>query len=266
MALDHLIKIPREHFGIVRPEDWTEIRPEWILQLHGCGPSVLDHLRLYLAARGLTLRDDQTPNYWMRNADDSLIGGRIASTDRKRVEAFTILVDTAEKYPFTFQGYAEGGKPIIVPTEFKSLGPTHGDYSISGLEGDAHVERKSMNDAHGTFLSHGERRERWIRTMEFLAGIPCSAIVVECSIGVLINNVEVRGTKTKATLQKTLHRQILAWANDYRIPFHFCDGSDKNRRLSEATTLSILRRRWLEVHGLKKRTKLADDLDIISTL
>lgn len=264
MALDHLIGKARDHFGIKEPEEWQRIRPEWILAVDGCGQATLDHIRIYLAARGLTLRDDRTPWYWQEHLESAKIGGELASGDRARVEAFTILVDTQEKQPFTFQGFKEEGQPIIVPTEFKSLGPSHGDYSISGLEGDAHVERKSMNDAHGTFLSHGDRGDRWINTMAYLASIPCSAIVVECSLGALLSGVEPHGKRSKTTIQKTLHRQILAWEQDYRIPFVFCD----TRRLAEATTLAILRRRWLKVNGLKKDRKreIQDSLAIIESL
>lgn len=264
MALDHLIEKARNQFGIVKAEQWCNVRPEWILQVDGCGQATLDHIRLYLAARGLTLRDDRTPWYWQQYLESAKIGGRMADADLARVEAFTILIDTQEKQPFTFQGFQDADKPIIIPTVFRSLGASHGDYSVSGMEGDAHIERKSMEDAHGTFLSHGERRERWEQTLMFLAGIGCSAIVVECSLGRLLDCVEPRGTRSKATLRKTLHRQILAWEQDYRVPFVFCD----TRRLAEATTLAILKRRWQKVNGLKKTRKdvVQENLSIIDSL
>jgi hypothetical protein len=264
MALDHLIEKARDQFGIMNPEDWCSVRPEWILQVDGCGQATLDHIRLYLAARGLTLRDDQTPWHWQEALESAKIGGQLAKSDRARVEAFTILIDTQEKQPFTFQGFIDAGAPTIIPTRFQSLGPSHGDYSISGLEGEAHVERKSTEDALGTFLSHAERRQRWENTLAFLAGIPCAAVVVECSLGKLLDSAEPRGTRTKATLRKTLHRQILAWEQDYRVPFIFCD----TRRLAEATTLAILKRRWQKVNGLKKTRKdvVKENLSIIDSL
>jgi hypothetical protein len=251
MALDHLIEKARAQFSITDVEQWCNVRPEWILQVDGCGQATLDHIRLYLAARGLTLRDDRTPWHWQEHLESAKIGAKMAERDLARVEAFTILIDTQEKHPFTFQGFLDGDKPIIVPSRFQSLGASHGDYSVAGLEGDAHVERKSQEDAHGTFLSHGDRRDRWERTLEFMAGIPCAAIVIECSLGTLLNTVEVRGGRNERTLRRTLHRQILAWEQDYRIPFVFCD----NRGLAEATTLAILKRRWQKVNGLKKNRK-----------
>lgn len=265
MALDHLIEKARQQFKIVEVEDWCHVRPEWILQVDGCGQATLDHIRLYLAARGLTLRDDQTPWYWQAHLESARMGGQISDGDLARVETFTILIDTQEKHPFTFQGFKDGETPIIIPSRFQSLGPSHGDYSIVGYEGDAHVERKSPEDAHGTFLSHGERRDRWERTLEFLASIPCAAIVVECSLGQLISTVQPRGTRSEATLRKTLHRQILAWEQDYRVPFIFCD----NRRLAESTTLHVLKRRWQKVNGFKKKTRtdvVKENLSIIESL
>lgn len=242
MALDHQIKLAAEHFGVKSPEDWQRIRPDWIRQIHGCGPATVDHLRIYLAARGLTLANDQTPLYWQEHLSAVRIGGQVSESDRAVTVPFTVLIDTQEKQPFTFQGIrgdsSENRRPLIVPTEYRSLGPTHGDYSLDGFERLCHIERKSMADAHGTFLSHGERRQRWESTLAFLAEIPTAAVVVECTLGMLIANVEPRGRRSKATLAKTIHRQVLAWQEDLRIPFYFCD----NRRLAEQTTFAILRR------------------------
>lgn len=260
MALDHLIGKARDHFGIKQPEDWQEIRPEWILQIDGCGPSTLDHIRLYLAGRGLTLKDDQTPNYWNLHLASCKIGGQLAESDTATTSPFTILIDSQEKHPFTFEGMLENGRPLITPIEFKSLGPSHGDYSIKGMERDVHVERKSLQDALGTFLSSGERRDRWLATLAFLAEIPCAGIVVECSMGAMIEAIEPRGKRGKATLQKTLHRQVLAWAEDYRVPFHFCD----NRRLAEVTTRALLARRWKKVNGHSQQ--VAESRRILATL
>lgn len=242
MALEHQIGIAREHFGIRTPEDWCGVRPEWITQLHGCGPATVDHLRIYLAARGLTLRDDGTPAYWQQHLASARIGGQLSDTDDAIVLPFTVLIDTAEKKPYIFQGVRgdakEKRRTLIVPIEYRSLGPTHGDYSIDGYERMCHVERKSMADAQGTFLSHGERRDRWQNTLAFLAEIPTAAVVIECTFGQMIANVESRGRRSKGILAKTLHRQVLAWQEDYRIPFYFCD----DRRFAEVTTLAILRR------------------------
>jgi hypothetical protein len=254
MALDHLIAIAREHFQIEQIEEWCYIRPEWILQLEGCGPATLDHIRLYLAARGLTLKGDQSPAYWQQHLESAKIGGQMAGKDVATVEPYTIIIDTKEQQPFTFQGFMESGSPVIIQTTFRDLGPSHGDYSIDGLEGVAHIERKGVSDAQSTFLASGERRDRWIATLEFLAGIECSAVVIEGSFAVVLETLESRGARSRDTLKKTLHRQVLAWQQDYRVPFIWCD----NRRLAEATSRTILRRHWMQATGLKKTRQEVD--------
>lgn len=250
--LDHQIKLARDALGVQIPEDWTRISPEQVRAVHGCGPSTLDHLRLYLAARGLTLLNDATPGYWQEVLGSVRIGGQVSNTDRSVVLPFTILVDTAEQQPFAFQGFfsdAESNfRPLLVRTELKHLGATHGDYSIRGMEGQAHIERKGLGDAIGTFLSHGDRRERWLATLGFLSGIDCAAVVVEASLGKVITSIESRGARPKQVLQKTFHCQVLAWEQDFRVPFIFCD----TRRLAELTTLEILKRYYRHETDSKK--------------
>lgn len=244
--LDNQIKLAREAFSIVKPEDWCNITPAQVRTVHGCGPATVDHLRLYLAARGLTLRDDATPAYWQQNLASARIGGQVSKMDTAVTLPFVVLVDKQEQQPFLFKGCHcdadQNNRPLIVPIRIVSMGPTHGDYSIEGMEGTVHIERKGLGDALGTFLAapdtdHGQR---WRRTLEFLAGVPTAAVVIEASLGATITAVQARGSRTRPNLQKTLHRQILAWEQDFRVPFVFCDTT----RLAELTTLAILRRHY----------------------
>jgi hypothetical protein len=254
---DKKIEELRHHFGITVLEDWAGIRPEWIIARHGFGKVILDHLRLYLAQHGLTLHNDQTPEHWKKFAR----AGRIVTAlsdpddgdDRPIINPFTVLIDSAEQQPFTFQKIktdaSQGGKPLIVPTEWKSLGRhpnSLGDYSLSGGEGRCHVERKSMEDAQGTILGWDGRRERFECELQNLAETACSVIVVECSLAALIANApgcdaadsnRRRGTKTVAQNAKALHRSVLAFLQDYRLPWIFSD----SRRMAEIDTF-----RWLE--------------------
>lgn len=244
--LDAQIKIAVEALGIVKPEDWCNITPQQVRAIHGCGPATVDHLRLYLAARGLTLRNDATPSYWQQNLASARIGSQIAVTDKAVTLPFVVLVDKQEQQPFTFTGFRsdadQDNRPLIVPCRLISMGPTHGDYSIEGMEGSVHVERKGLGDALGTFMSapDTDRGDRWKHTLEFLAGVQTAAVVIESTFGVMLSSVQSRGSRSRQDLQKTLHRQVLAWEQDYRIPFVFCD----SRRLAEVTTLAILRRHY----------------------
>jgi hypothetical protein len=240
MSIDHRIEIARDHFKITKPEDWCEIRPEWITKLHGVKHRTLDLIRLYLAARGLTLKDDATPTFWQQNLQTASIGGQIALIDNATTEEFTILVDSKEKHPWTFQGLGTAEKPLIVPYRWKTLGPSHGDYSIAGCEAAVHIERKSLEDALGTFLSHGDRRDRWLSTLAFLAEIPAGAVIIEATFGQCIANIKPRGKRSQMALRSEFTGSVLSWSGDYMIPFWFMD----SRRLAERFAYRFLKRGW----------------------
>lgn len=238
--MDHRIELARNHFGIKTPSDWCEIRPEWIRNLHGVGPRTVDMIRIYLAARGLTLKDDGSVAFWQANLQTASIGGQIAITDNAITDDFTILVDSQEKHPWTFQGFTEADRPVIVPFRWQTLGPSHGDYSVAGCEGYVHVERKSLEDALGTFLSHGDRRDRWIRTLEFLAEIPSGHVVIEATQGQCLAAIHQRGKRSVMALRNEFMGSVLSWHSEYLVPFWFID----SRRLAERMAYRILKRGW----------------------
>lgn len=254
MSIKHQLKLASQHFRIEKPEDWTLIGSQDVLAVPGCGRETLDHLRVTLAGIGLTLKNDATPDFWNRNVAASKLGVAGETSNDALTLPFTILIDSAEGYPFTFQGHrGEGGRPLIVPFERQSLGPTRGDYAIKGMEGEAHIERKSMEDAQGTFLSHGERRDRWMATLEFLASIKTSAVVIECSRGAMLDGLIARGSKDISTMKRELHGQVLAWEQDYRVPFVFYD----TRFLAEKAVITILHRHYRHKTKAAKRALVA---------
>lgn len=243
MVLDSKILKIKQHFGIYRLDQWGDIHPEWILGIDGVGPVTLQHVRLYLAGQGQTLKDDRTPEYWKQHLGHIKLGAQMHEEDHEAINPFTVLIDAQEKQPFTFQairGDAPDYAPLVVPVEWRSLGVAMGDYSIDGYEGQCHIERKSLEDAHGTFLGWGERRDRFDRELKHLAAIDCAAVVVECSLTALLAEVPQWGKRTTEENRKSLHRSVLAWQQDYRVPWHFCD----TRRFAEITTFRILERFW----------------------
>ena len=257
---DKAINRLRHYFGIHDIDDWKDVRPEWILKQDGIGPSTLDHIRLYLAARNIVLKDDETPEYWKQRLTETRIAKTLSYGDLKVQVPFTILVDSMEQQPFGFvdivadatETPADLKKMITsgeidredvklsVPTKYQALGVGKGDYSLKGWKGHCNIERKSMDDAHGTILGWGDRRERFERELENLSVMECAAVVVECSLGQLLAEAPSHGKKTANENRKILHRQVLSWQQTYRIPWHFCD----NRGLAEVTTFRILQRFW----------------------
>ena len=168
------------------------------------------------------------------------------ASDKPVTCEYTILIDSGEQYPFHFTGIRadsnKNGRPIEAPTQRRYLGPSMGDYSleVSGTSfvGHVSVERKSQEDAYGTFIGWGERRERFERELASLASMEAAAVVVECSLGHLIQWAPEWGKKTAAQNAKSLHRTIISWQTTWRIPWFFCD----SRRLAEITTFRFLDR------------------------
>ena len=154
---------------------------------------------------------------------------------------FTIVVDTREQQPYTFQNLACDAKgkyrPVIVETERKSL--ETGDYSVKGLEHFVTVERKSVADAYHTFVT--DERERFERELERMTKMPYPLVVLEGSWGTLLHpdtpkNVHSQGNR------KAFFRSIIAWQARYRIPFETCEG----RAFAERYTFRFLERVWTD--------------------
>ena len=261
--LDKKILKLKHHFGCLAPEDWQQVSPEEILSLDGIGRVTLDHIRIYLAARNLALKNDRTPEYWQQNLAAARIGHQMGlddEADAQHVTPFTILIDTAEQQPFAFQGLRgdqkDDARPWIVRTEWRALGrhpDSLGDYSLDGHVGRVHVERKSIEDCIGTILGFDGRRERFETELHNLSRIDAPLVVIEGTLQTVLDAVEDTTKKTAALRKKGLFRSILAFQQDYRIPWLFCDG----RRLAEIATFRFLER-YHNTHA--KRRKQAEQL------
>jgi hypothetical protein len=170
---------------------------------------------------------------------------------------FTIIIDTAEQHPFTFQNIKSDADKKYVKTvpaiEHRCLGRhpnSLGDYSIVGGVGRCHIERKSMDDAQSTILGFNDgHRERFECELQNLSQIESALILVECSLGDLLKHSPEYGKKTAQQNAKTLFRSILAYQQDYKIPWMFCDG----RRLAEQSAYWFLHRWWEK--NLKKSVR-----------
>ena len=179
------------------------------------------------------------------------------ATSESIVVPFTVLVDTAEDHPFSLTGMkgdaSQQYRPLVVITRYCNLGRypnSLGDYSIEGMVGQCHVERKSVDDCIGTVLGwdsalqvekgrHG-RRNRFEKELDNLSKIDCAAVIVEGSIGTCLDSIPEYGSKSKITNQKIFHRSVIGYQQDYAVPWFFCD----SRRLAEITCFRFLYRYW----------------------
>lgn len=177
---------------------------------------------------------------------------------------YTILVDSQETIPYAFTGLqTDAGKPLAVITQIERLGIGWGDYSIRGMEPKViripppgeigalrpiiSLERKSMDDAHGTFLGFRDgRRDRFERELSLLNGITFAAVIVECTEPELYINAPEWGQKTAAENAKTLGRTIDSWRIQFnRVQWVFCE----DRRMAEVKAFRLLDKFWRENHA-----------------
>lgn len=183
---------------------------------------------------------------------------------------FTILIDTAEQQPFSFEGFRSDAnrknRPLIVATERECLGrhpDSLGDYTIKEYRNRCNVERKSMNDAHSTLLGFGNgHRERFESELSNLAKIEAACVVVECSLHRLVAEAPEWGKRTAAQNAKSLHRSVIGLQQDYRIPWFFCD----TRRLAEQTVFRFLSRFFEKQREQERAAARAAKLIEISSL
>ena len=92
------------------------------------------------------------------------------------IAPFTVAFDTREQLPFSFQHIRMDRKRAFVMTQKRTL--QTGDYSIVGYEDRLCVERKSLEDLYHTL---GKGRERFMKELERMQTMECSAVVIEAS-------------------------------------------------------------------------------------
>jgi ERCC4-type nuclease len=94
------------------------------------------------------------------------------------VAPYTIVTDTREQLPWTFDGLVKfvDGKWVRVEIPITVHSLKTGDYSIAGHEGDLAIERKSKMDLVGT-ITRG--RKRFERELERMREYKVSAVIIE---------------------------------------------------------------------------------------
>ena len=127
-----------------------------------------------------------------------------------------IKIDTREQLPYSF----------IIPSEVGTL--PIGDYSISGLEHNISIERKTLDDLVGCLTQQRERFERELfrgKTLDYFT------LVVEGSL----SDIQMRKYFSK-TPSEAVIQSLLAFSVRYRLPVFFCE----NRKFGERVTESLL--------------------------
>ena len=180
---------------------------------------------------------------------------------------FTVLIDSAESHPFTFEGIRADAdrqhRPIVVPRRHECLGRhphSLGDYSAEAtggglsLVGVAHVERKSLDDVQGTVLGWetpserarelAGRRDRFEKELSNLEKIRWPLVVVEATRERCLELMPSYGKKTREVNAKVFFRSVQAYRMDYRVQWDFCE----SRRMAEVVTYRHLERAWKKLN------------------
>lgn len=146
---------------------------------------------------------------------------------------FTIIVDTREQHPYTFEDITAGGRPVEVATV--SAGLRSGDYSIQGHEDAVAVERKSLADLYST-LTAG--RDRFERELERLGEMTYSVVIVEASWHE-ISDPPFHTKVNPASITGSIFAMMQRYPRTHWLPA----GS---RPMAEAACYAVLRRYWLD--------------------
>lgn len=238
-----------DHYRIFTLESWRLVRASDILQVNGVGKGYLSKLRLWLAHRDVCLKGDNPPSYWLtleKRADMDEPSGPCP---------FTIIVDSNETFPFTFEGITDkDGKLVNVPCERKAMWTSKlADYSIKGMETEIQIERKSLEDLVGTLSGRRENFEEEIATIDGLCSY--AAIVCECQWSDILADQHDHGARAKS-----VSRTCLSWRIKYpRVHWEMCFG----RQHAERVTYQLLYNYWWQAQreeSAKERGQLHADI------
>jgi hypothetical protein len=233
-------------------EDWRLIRAVDILAVEGVGKGYLSKLRLWLAHRDITLKNDGSPAYWI-----DVVTKRLDKDidDKPGTCPFTIVVDSNETFPFSFTSMVDSdGNIVEVPTVYRALW-TEGwaDYTIDGMEDRIQIERKSQEDLLGTLSGRRENFEAEIARLDGFCSF--AAIVVECEWSDILKDSHDHGPRAKS-----VSRTFLSWAIKYpRVHWVFCAG----RSHAEIVTYQLLTKFWWQSQredSAMERNQIARDL------
>lgn len=151
------------------------------------------------------------------------------------VSPFTVVIDTREQAPYSFDSIrsnaSDGHVPTAVRTENATLAT--GDYSIQGLESQVAIERKSHEDLVSS-VSHGRRRFE----AEFyrMSHMTYAAVVVEASVGDVLHR-PLRHSKVPA---KAVIRTAISWSIRHGVHWWFAP----SRAHAETFVYRVLEQYW----------------------
>lgn len=155
---------------------------------------------------------------------------------------FTVLVDTREQAPYTFDAMPlsgrDRGKRLVVPVEFRGL--KSGDYSAVGLEHELAIERKSLADLYSTL---GQGRARFEAEFLRLSELRFAAVVIEADVRDIWRPAENNPNWHSRLDPRSVEGTIVAWSIRYPRVHWWPMGS---RRAAEVRVFQTIWKYWEE--------------------
>lgn len=156
---------------------------------------------------------------------------------------FTVLVDTREQAPWTFQGIVIERRLWTITRIAATLAT--GDYTIAGCEDRLCIERKSAADLVGSVTAGNARfrreHERMLDIVKFGGtggGFAC--VVVEGSLSAICEELDVDPGR-RVTSESVLGA-VASWPQRYRVPWFFAG----DRRTAERLAFKVMLKWWKE--------------------
>lgn len=254
MTLPANLRKVQQFYGLVETQDWCSLTAADVLIVPGVGQRALDRLRLYLGHRGLNLSLDNGPEYWLKHLEQ-IADGNDQPVERRGACPFTILVDTNETFPFTFESIVDAdGQPMDVPQRREALW-TRGlaDYTIAGFEQDIQIERKG-DDLPSSLAQRRENFEEEVARLDAMCEF--AAIVVEHEWSDFVETHPGHGASVSAVA-----RTWLSWSLRYPgVKWFWCPG----RQAAEQITFWLLERFfWHKTRSDSRRRRTAMIADFL---
>ena len=69
----------------------------------------------------------------------------------------------------------------------------------------------------------------------------------------MVRSIEPHGEKPVEDLRKIVYHSVIAYQQDYRVPWYFCE----SRRMAEVTAFRLMMRFWRKMKDQKRKERIA---------
>lgn len=155
---------------------------------------------------------------------------------------FTVITDTREQAPWTFQQIVIAKQQWVIPRRTATLAT--GDYSIEGYERQLTIERKSAQDLVGSVTAGNARfRREHERMLELVEAGGFACVIVEGCLAAICDELDKDRESGRKVSSETILGVVASWPARYRVPWVFAG----DRRRAEQLAFRVMVKWWKEV-------------------